>query len=61
MRTLILLPLTALLACAGTKTEQGISGTSGEDGASGEEGPIAHRTGKAIVHGPSHHFGAHGP
>ena len=38
MRTLILLPLAALLACAGTKTEQGISGTSGEDGASGEAG-----------------------
>ena len=38
MRTLILLPLAALLACAGTKTEQGLTGTSGEDGASGEEG-----------------------
>jgi len=38
MRTLILLPLAALLACTDTKTEQGISGSSGEDGTSGEDG-----------------------
>jgi hypothetical protein len=38
MRTLILLPLAALLAFTDTKTEQGISGSSGEDGASGEDG-----------------------